>query len=297
MSNLQELRSQHLVETEWLAAQIAAGSPHLRVVDMRGYVKTHTEPNGYQTADYLGARAEYLESHIPGAVYFDWTSDIVDENDPVPAQIAGVEKLAQLFAKNGIDNDTLIVAYDAHPASQLATRLWWVMKYLGNSNVRILNGGWAKWLKEGRATMAEVPALPFATFTPNLQKAWHTTAEEIVENLGSPRIRLIDARDEGQYTGEIRRGKYGGHIPGAKHLPREALFTPENTFRFAEAIAEIVEREGVGREERVVAYCNGGVAATSVLFALSMLGYSDLSNYDGSWNEWGQRDDLPHEVG
>ncbi len=297
MSNLLEIRARHLVETEWLAAQIAAGSPNLRVVDMRGYVKTQTEPNGYQTADYLGARAEYLESHIPGAVYFDWTSDIVDENDPVPAQVAGAEKLARLFAENGIGDDTLIVAYDAHPASQLATRLWWVMKYLGNSNVRILNGGWAKWLKEGRETTAEIPSVPLVAFTPHLQPAWRTVAEEIVESLGNPQIRLIDARDEGQYTGKIRRGKYGGHIPGAKHLPREALFTPENTFRSAEAIAEIVAREGVDKQERVVAYCNGGVAATSVLFALSMLGYSDLSNYDGSWNEWGRRDDLPREAG
>ncbi len=292
---LEGLRAQHLVETEWLAEQIAAGNQNLRVVDMRGYVKTQTEHDGYQTADYLGARKEYLEAHIPGAVYLDWTTDIVDTDDLVPAQVAGAERIANILEESGIGDDTLIVAYDAHPASQLATRLWWVLRYYGNTNVRVLNGGWAKWLKEGRPTTAEVPIFPKTTFTPRPQLHWRMTAQEVLENLANPQIDLLDARDEGQYTGRIRRGKYGGHIPGARHLPREAFFTVENTFQSVEAIAETVGECGVDPTKRVVAYCNGGVAATSVLFALSMLGYTDLTNYDGSWNEWGQRDDLPHQ--
>lgn len=294
-ASLQDLRERHLVETEWLAERIATQNPKLCVVDMRGYVKTHTEPDGYQTADYLGARDEYLQAHIPGAVYLDWTSDLVDENDPVPAQAAGAGKIAALLGACGISDDALIVAYDSHPASQLATRLWWLLRYYGNENVRVLNGGWAKWIREGRPTTADIPAPPPATFTPRLRPEWRVTAEEVLAMLGDEKSQLLDARDEGQYRGKIRRGKYGGRIPGAKHLPREAFFTEENAFRPAEDIAKIVADSGVKTDSRVVAYCNGGVAATSALFALSMLGYSDLANYDGSWNEWGKRDDVPHE--
>src|SRR5689334_3942098 len=90
--NRKDLRSQHLVETNWLGVCLLAGSPEIRVVDMRGYVTTNTDPDGFQTAEYTGARSEYEKSHIPGAVYLDWTQDIVDENDPVPAQIAPPEK-------------------------------------------------------------------------------------------------------------------------------------------------------------------------------------------------------------
>ena len=288
-------RNHFLVETDWLAEHL--DDPQLRIVDMRGYVRT-IEHDGKQEAQYVGARDEYEQNHIPGAVYIDWSQDIVDPNDDVEAQVAPPERFADVLEKLGIGDEHLIVAYDTHPASQFATRLWWALHYYGHKQVVVLNGGYGKWLHEQRPTTNAIPAYPRATFTPQMQPQLRATAQDVLAALGKQGVTLVDARDRGQYTGKIVRG-HGrpGHIPGAISLPREELINPQNgTFRSNEEIARIFKQAGVEPEQRVVAYCNGGVAATTVLFSLAMLGYPKLTNYDGSWNEWGERQDLPTEV-
>ncbi len=288
-------RSRFLVETSWLADHL--DDPHLRIVDMRGYVRT-VERDGVQDALYVGAREEYVQEHIPGAVYIDWSKDIVDPGDEVEAQIAPPARFAELMGRLGIGDQHLVVAYDAHPASQFATRLWWALHYYGHDEVVVLNGGLPKWQRENRPLTKTIPSYPPATFTPEVQPQLRATAEEVLGMLGQKGTKLVDAREPAQYTGKIvRRPGRPGHIPGALNIPREEIVDPATgTFRSKEELSRVFSAAGVTPEERVVAYCNGGVAATTILFSLAMLGYPKLTNYDGSWNEWGKRQDLPTEI-
>jgi thiosulfate/3-mercaptopyruvate sulfurtransferase len=295
-------RGQFLVETSWLAEHLHDAD--VRVVDLRGHVKIVTldASSGLQEAHYLGAREEYEQEHIPGAVYADWTRDIADPEGDIEAQIASPEQFSAVMGRLGIGDQHLVVAYDAHPASQFATRLWWALNYYGHSRVVVLNGGFLKWKREKRPVEGALPTYPPATFTPVVQPQLRATAEDVLAFLQQRNMNIVDARDSGQYTGQIARLSKGGegrhgHIPGAISLPREELIDPTTgTFRSNAELQQIFDAAKISSDQHIVAYCNGGVAATTILFSLAMLGYTHLTNYDGSWNEWGVRRDLPVEV-
>jgi thiosulfate/3-mercaptopyruvate sulfurtransferase len=262
------------------------------VVDIRGSVATRPVEPGVEEATYRGAIDEYRAAHIPGAVYIDWTRDIVDPDDPVPAQLAPPELFSRAMAQRGIGDATHVVAVD-HMGGQFATRLWWALTYYGHDAVSVLDGGWDRWVEEEGPVEAGPVTVAPATFHPRPRPELRAKADEVLARLGQPDLQLIDARDAGQYTGARRRGPRGGHIPGALNLPRELFFAEGGGFLPLDEIRKRIEALGVRPDAPTIAYCNGGVAATVVLFNLHRLGFTHLCNYDGSWNEWGPRLDLP----
>ena len=175
-----------IVTTDWLAEHLE--DPDVRAVDIRGYVTTRPVAPGVEEATYRGAEEEYLAGHIPGAVFIDWTADIVDPDDPVPAQLAKPDRFAEAMAARGIGPRTKVVAVD-HLGGQFATRLWWALTYYGHDLAYVLDGGWDRWVEEGRPIEPGAVKRPRREFRTVPRASWRKTAEEV---RSLPRPGLID---------------------------------------------------------------------------------------------------------
>jgi len=279
-----------LVNPEWLAERLT--QPDLQVVDIRGYVKTEDLGNGRQRAEYVGARDEYERGHIPGSVFIDWTTDIVDPDNDIKAQLAPAGRFAEAMSRRGIGDGSDVVVVD-HSGGHFATRLWWALKYYGHDRVAVLDGGFNRWKALSLPLTDELPQIQRRQFTPRERPSLRVEAEELLARIGERSHLIVDARDPAQYTGAIRRGDRGGHVPTAVNVWAKSLVNDDGTWKSDAELRDILEAGGVRPDLPVVAYCNGGVTATAVLFALDRVGYESWANYDGSWNEWGERSELP----
>jgi thiosulfate/3-mercaptopyruvate sulfurtransferase len=261
---------EQLVDTEWVAAH--ATDANVRVVDMR--------QSGFETG------------HVPGSVYLS-PEAIRDANAP-PTFLPTPAVFEQMMAKLGISNTTRVVVYDER-GGIYAARLWWILNYYGHSDVALVNGGWVKWAAERRPTTTDTPAVPAGRFTARAQPRWLATASDVVAAIDKPGITIVDARTTAEIEGkDLRNIRRGGFIPSSTPVYWEDLLNlPERTFKSADELKHIYESRGIVPSKEVIAYCQVGMRASVDLFALHLIGYDKLRNYLGSWEEWGNRDDLP----
>jgi thiosulfate/3-mercaptopyruvate sulfurtransferase len=272
-------RDSLLVETDWLAARL--DDPRLRVIDIRGIIKPPDQPKPW----YLAQRGAYLETHIPGAMFIDWTDDIIEPTAPIHMTLAGPARFKALMERLGIGDGHALVVYD--DTGGIAPRLWWALNYYGHGEVAVLNGGWTKWRQEGRPVTADLPRHAPAVFTPRVQPGWRVGTAEVRAAMGKGTTALVDCRHPREFAGEIGRGERKGRIPGAVNVPVARFFNAEDkTWKDPQEIRKMFEAAGVTPDRRVITYCNAGVSSSVGLFALKLLDYPDAANFAGSWYEW-----------
>jgi thiosulfate/3-mercaptopyruvate sulfurtransferase len=279
------MNSNSLVSTDWLAEHMSA--PDVRVVDGSWFLPTSGRD----------ARAEYEEAHIPGAVFFD-IDDIADTDNPLPHMLPAPEKFSARVRKLGLGDGNRIVVYDALGLFS-AARVWWMFRAFGDDDVAVLDGGLPKWLAEGRPTES-LPTMPQERhFTARLNHLMVRDLDQVRANIGTDRAQLVDARSTGRFEAtdpEPRTELRGGHVPGSLSLPYGELLDPETgTMLPADALRERFQAAGVDLARPVVTTCGSGVTACILALGLHLLGHRDVAVYDGSWTEWGGRDDTPIE--
>jgi thiosulfate/3-mercaptopyruvate sulfurtransferase len=278
-----------LVTTDWLADHL--DDDHLRIIDIRGHVTSASEPPPH----YFNHRADYDKNHIPGAFFVDWVHEITDPADSRHAQIAKPERYAAVMSRLGIDPDTYVVAYD-DAASMFAARLWWSLNYYGHHKVAVLDGGWNRWVAEGRPTTADLPSVAPSNFSAMANPAWYRNGQQVLDALNSP-AKVIDMRGVAEFNGQSSRAARKGHIPGAINQPRHDLVQADGTLLPADHLREKFSTLGITADtEQAIFYCNAGVSASFGLLALRAAGLEiKAAMYDGSWKDWGNDPDKPIE--
>jgi len=241
------------------------------------------------------ARAEFEQAHVPGAVFFDIDA-IADHANPLPHMLPDPKAFADAVGALGIATGDRVVVYGGRGLIASA-RVWWTFRAFGHERVAVLDGGLARWKKEGRPVEAGMA-------TPTPRRFADTLGKDLVADLDRVRAivqrrdaQLIDARSRGRFAAtepEFRPGLRGGHIPGSLNLPYNELFRSDDDLMLpTPQVADAFARAGLDRSRPVVATCGSGVSAAVLAFALYRLGQRDASVYDGSWTEWGGRADTP----
>lgn len=271
-----------LVETDWLAEHLS--DPNVRIVE--------------SDEDVL----LYDQGHIPGAVKIDWTADL---NDPVVRDYLDREHFAKLLSSKGIGKDTTVIFYgDKH--NWWATYAFWVFKLYGHRDARILNGGRAKWIAEGREMTRAVPSYP-ATVYPAPDRddtGIRAFRDQVLQHIKKSGTALVDVRSPQEYSGErTHMPEYpqegtlrGGHIPTAVSIPWAQAVREDSTFKSREDLEALYGSRGVTPDKDVIAYCRIGERSSHTWFVLTyLLGFPKVRNYDGSWTEWGNVVGVPIE--
>jgi thiosulfate/3-mercaptopyruvate sulfurtransferase len=282
-----------LVRTEWLEEHLH--DPDLRIFECTTYLRPaeagsdvpyHPEPG----------RADYDAGHIPGAGFLDLPGELSRQDAPVHFMMLPPEQFAEVIGRHGIGDGTRVALY-SRGSLMWATRVWWMLHAMGFDGVAVLDGGFAKWVAEGRPVSSEPCAYPPATFTPRPRAELFVDKHDVLNAIDDASVCLINTLAEPDFRGE-EPSRYGrpGHVPSSVNLPWPGLTAPEtNVFVPLDQARSHLAAIGADRAERIVCYCGGDISATMGLFLLHRLGYDNLALYDASMAEWARDETLPIE--
>lgn len=269
-----------MISAEALGARL--GSPGLKLVD------------GSWFLDGTDARAAFHEAHLPGAVFYDLDASSAQDTDlphMLPSPAAFAERAGALGLAAGDD----IVVYDQQGLFS-AARVWWALRVMGAPSVRVLDGGMPKWRAEGRPVESGRPAPTRARFEAAAALRRVYDADGVLSALRTGTVQVADARPAPRFSGEVPESRPGlrrGHMPGARNLPFGALLNPDKTLKDPDALRRAFADAGLDPDRPIMATCGSGVTAAVLVLALARLGRADAGLYDGSWADWGRREDLP----
>lgn len=278
-------KSAFVISRDDLKARL--GEPGLAIVDASWYLP----------AAGRNGRDEYDAAHIPGAVFFDQDL-IADKESGLPHTLPSPELFARHVGAMGITADETVVVYDG-PGMFSAPRVWWMFRLMGVKNVLVLDGGLDGWKVAGFPVTNEVTKIAATLFTPSFNEAKVVSFEEMSKIVDKRSSQIADARAAGRFTGrdaEPREGMRSGHMPGARNVPVGTL-SENGELKSLDSLRNIFADAGVDLNKPVVTSCGSGVTAAVITLALTSLGHEDNRLYDGSWSEWGSRQDTPVVTG
>ena len=244
--------------------------------------------------------AAYDEGHAPGAVAFNWTSQLQDQ---VRRDIISKQALEELLSNAGIGNDDTIVLYGDNN-NWFAAYAFWLLEMYGHKDLKLMDGGRKKWLEENRDTTKDAPSPKKASYkAKDPDKDLRAKRDEVLKALGDKKHALVDVRAPAEYNGEImappglpETAQRMGHIPGAANVPWAQAVREDGTFKSKEELEQLYGSKGVSKDKDVIAYCRIGERSSHTWFALKhLLEYKNVKNYDGSWTEYGSLIDVPIE--
>lgn len=269
------------VSTAWLAEHLT--SPDVAIVDATFFMPDEKRD----------AKAEYLAGHIPGAVFFD-IDGIADHATSLPHMLPTPAEFARAMEELGLSDAQRFVVYDASGFPG-AARVWWTLRIFGARDVKILAGGLPQWRADGRPLEAGAAARAPCSFMPHFDEAAVADAEKVKSASESGSAQIVDARTSSRFRGEApepRPGLRSGHIPGSFNLPWRDVVA-DGRIKSADAVKSAFVNAGVDLAKPIITTCGSGVTAAILLLALETIGKSGVILYDGSWSEWGARQDLP----